>query len=293
MNTILVTGASGQLGSAVTKYLLKNANSAVVKIFARDTFKVSELASRGVGVRVGDYDDYDSLINAFKGIDKLYLVSGTDIGNRGTQQLNAVNAAKEAGVKHILYTSIQRTNETETSPVAFLSKSHLDTERAIRESGMIYTILQDSLYADVVPFFAGQQVLETKTLNFPAKNGKVAFATRENMAEASANILLDETGKYDNVTLELTGAEAVSWQQVAQIIASASGVEINYNSPSVKDYEAALRGAQVPQEFVLMLSGFARAIAEGEFEHVSSHLADALGRKPASLESFLSTVYKK
>src|SRR5690606_12263053 len=108
----------------LNKGIAANTISALV----RDEAKASDLKQKGLNLKIGDYDNYDSLLAAFQGIDKLLLVSGTDLANRSKQQLNAVKAAKEAGVKHILYTSFERKNETENSPIAFLAQSHIDTD---------------------------------------------------------------------------------------------------------------------------------------------------------------------
>jgi hypothetical protein len=98
----------------------------------RDEAKAADLKSKGVVVKIGDYLQYDTLVNAFKGVDKLLLVSSSDVEDRSLQQANAVKAAKEAGVKYILYTSFERKNDTESSPIAFISKSHLETEELIK-----------------------------------------------------------------------------------------------------------------------------------------------------------------
>src|SRR5687768_1781638 len=112
---ILVTGATGHLGKAAAEFLLKKTAPSNIAVLARDAARVSDLVSRGVEVRKADYSDYASLLKAFKGVDKLYFVSGTDVINRQQQQANVVKAAIEAGVKHVLYTSFQRKNESGTS----------------------------------------------------------------------------------------------------------------------------------------------------------------------------------
>ena len=293
MSKILVTGATGHLGSAVVNHLLKKTDASNIKILARDESKVTSLVTQGIEVSVGDYADYNTLIAAFKGIDKLYLVSGTDLANRESQQKNVINAAKDAGIKHVIYTSFQRKNETDSSPIALVSKAHLATEKAIIESGLKYTFLLDGLYADVIPFFAGEQLLSTKTLYFPAKDGKTSFALREDIAEASANILVDNSGKYENKALEITGYEALTWKQIADLVTIVTGEQIAYVSPDINEYRSTLIAANIPNEFVIMLSGFASAIAQGEFENVSSDLENILGRRPVSVETYLKTIYQK
>ena len=143
---ILVTGATGPLGKAVVESLLKKTPASNITALVRDPAKSEALKEQGVDIRQGDYNNYDSLVKAFTGIDKLYFVSGNDIPNRSTQQANVVRAAKQAGVKHILYTSFQRKNETFSSPIALVAQSHLQTEKALKESGIPYTILKHTLY---------------------------------------------------------------------------------------------------------------------------------------------------
>ncbi|MDP9081987.1 MAG: SDR family oxidoreductase [Bacteroidota bacterium] len=291
MSNILVTGATGPLGSAVTESLLKKTGAAGISILARSADKAAALKARGVNVLIGDYNDYASLLAAFKGIDKLYMVSGNDITNRIEQQDNVVKAAKEAGVKHIVYTSFQRKNESASSPIAFVAAGHLNTERKLKESGLTYTILQHSIYADMIPIFAGHQLLETNTIYQPAGEGKTAYALRTDFAEAGANVLLDETGKYNNQSIELTGPEAVSWSEVAADIAAITGHPIVYVSPTEEEFVETLTKAGVPAEYVGLFAGFSKANKEGEFANVTTDLEAILGRKPVTVAEFLSGVY--
>ncbi|WP_259070852.1 SDR family oxidoreductase [Mucilaginibacter sp. X4EP1] len=293
MSNILVTGATGQLGKAVTESLLKKTAASNIHILARDAAKAANLKAQGVTVHIGDYGDYASLVSAFKGIDKVYMVSGNDLHNRIKQQDNVVNAAKEAGVKHVVYTSYQRKNETDSSPIAFVAAGHLNTEAKLKASGLTYTILQHGIYADMVPIFAGEQVLHTKTIYLPAGDGKTAYAVRTDQAEAGANVLLDTTGKYNNQSIELGGPEALSWQQVADIIGDITSEKINYVSPSVAEFDAALTKAGVPAEYIGLFASFSQAGAQGEFENVTTNLEIILGRKPLTVAAFLSAVYKK
>ncbi|WP_462267971.1 SDR family oxidoreductase [Mucilaginibacter sp.] len=293
MSTILITGATGQLGAAVADALLKKTNAANLKVLVRDKAKAAVLQKKGVKIAEGDYNDYDSLVAAFTGADKIYFVSGNDLPTRGEQHSNVVKAAIQAGVKHVVYTSTQRKNETGTSPIAFVAQSHLSTEQALKESGLTYTILQHTLYEDLIPLWAGPQVLDNKTIYFPAGEGKAAFALRTDMAEAAAIILLDESEKYHNKAIEISGAEAVSWQQIADDISAITGQPISYVSPSAEEFTAALQQAGVPEEIIQMSAGFAKAIEEGEFSNVNPALEEILGRKPVTVKAYLQGVYGK
>jgi NAD(P)H dehydrogenase (quinone) len=292
MSKILVTGATGHLGKAVTAFLLQKTDAANISILVRDAEKAADFRAKGVKINVGDYENRTALLTALEGVDKLYLVSGLD-HNRDAQHENVINLAKEAGVKHILYTSFQRKTESGNSPIAFVADSHLYTEKVLKASGVTYTILQHGLYTDMIPIFAGDKLLETKTIFLPAGEGKTAFATRADMAEAGALILLDETGRFDNKVLEIAGPEAVSWGRIAGMISKITGETITYTSPSVPDFTAALTDAGVPQQYVSTFAGFSQTIGNGEFENVSGALENLLGRKPVTVEEYLRGVYGK
>lgn len=292
MSNILVTGATGHLGTAVTESLLAKNGAAGLTVLVRDAAKATAFKEQGITVAVGDYSDKASLLSAFKGIDKIYLVSGNDLLQRAAQHENVIHAAREAGVKHIVYSSFQRKDESGLSPIAEVAASHLNTEALLKTSGLTYTLLQHTLYSDIIPLFAGQQLLETKTIFLPAGKGKTAFALRTDLAEAGANILLDTTGKYDNQAIELTGPESISWEEIAEIISAVTGQQIVYTSPSVEDFTAALTAANVPAAYIGLFAGFSGAIANNEFEVVTTALETLLGRKPVTVAAYLETVYK-
>lgn len=286
---ILVTGATGNYGKATIDFLLKKGISAnSISALVRDVTKAEDLKTKGINIKIGDYDNYASLVEAFKGVDKLLLVSGTDVVNRGKQQVNAVNAAKEAGVKHIVYTSFERKNDTETSPIAFLAKSHIETEKQIKASGMAYTILKNNLYFDALPMFFGEQVLTTGIF-LPAGDTKSAFALRNDMAEATANILTSQG--HENKVYSFSNSEHVSIQDIAKDLTEIVGKEVNYVSPPQAVYVEALTKANVPSEYIGMFSGFAEAIKQGEFAAEKSDLENLLGRKPTTAKSFLKEIY--
>ncbi|HEY1046614.1 MAG TPA: SDR family oxidoreductase [Bacteroidia bacterium] len=288
-NKILITGASGQLGKATIEFLLSKGFPAQdIIAFVRDENKVSELKAKGIEIRKGEYDNYGSMVAAFKGVDKLLLISGTDIANRSNQQVNAVRAAKESGVKHIYYTSFDRKNDSNSSPIAFLAKSHIDTEEAIKASGLTYTIMRNNLYADTLPMFLGEKVLE-QGIFFPAGETVSSFVLRNDLAEATANILL--SNEFDNKSIALGNSEKLSISDIANHLSDVSGKQVAYTSPDKGTYETVLAEAGVPAEYIGMFSGFANAIADGEFDSDSKELENILGRKPVSAKAFLQQVY--
>jgi NAD(P)H dehydrogenase (quinone) len=286
---ILITGATGHYGKATIDFLLqKGIPASNISALVRDAAKAEELKTKGVRLKIGDYDDYHALVAAFRGVDKLLLVSGSDLVKRGTQQENAVNAAKEAGVKHIHYTSFERKNETETSPIALVAKTHMDTERQIKSSGMAYTIFRNNLYADVIPMFLGEHVAATGVF-FPAGEGKAAFATRSDMAEATAQVLATEG--HENKEYAFSNTENVSFAEIAEILTEVLGTNIPYADPSIEAFTNALTQAGVPAEIIGMSVGFAEAVKQGEFLVTSSDLEKLLGRKPTSVKTFLAEAF--
>ena len=289
--TILVTGATGNFGKLTIDFLSKKGITPE-NIFAlvRDEKKAEDLAAKGINIKVGDYDNYDSLLNAFQGIDKLLLVSGTDLANRTSQQLNAVKAAKEVGVKHILYTSFERKNETETSPIAFLAQSHIATDHAIKTSGIKYTIFRNNLYLDVLPMFLGEKVVESG-IYFPAGEGKAAYVSRTDLAEAAAIVLSSEG--HENKQYAMNNIENYAMNDIAKTLSTITNKEIPYLNPVAEEYAETLKNAGVPGEYIGMFTGFAAAIEQGEFETNLSDLEKLLGRKPTTLADFLKQVYSK
>lgn len=286
---ILVTGATGHFGKATIDFLLKKGISPTnISAFVRDEAKATALKAKGVTIKIGSYDDYTSLLSAFTGVDKLLLVSGNDIPNRLKQQENVVKAAREAGVKHIVYTSFARKNETETSPIAFVGKSHINTDKVIKASGIAYTIMLNGLYADVLPMFFGEKVLETGIF-LPAGDGKAAFTTREDMAEAAANIL-SSTG-HENKDYIITNSANYSLHDAATLLSELTRKKVMYTKPSAALYSETLAKAGVPSEYIGMFAGFSEAINQGEFESSSTDLEKLLGRKATSLKEYLGTVY--
>lgn len=291
MNKILVTGATGHLGKATVTKLVEKVDAKNIAVMVRDAAKADDLKQLGVEIRVGDYDNKASLVSAFTGINKLFFVSGNDIANRIQQHENIVKAAKEAGVKHVVYTSFIRKNETETSPIAFVAASHLKAEQWLKESGMAYTFLRNGLYMDIMPMFLGERVLETGAVYFPAGDGKTAFTLRDDMSLVGANVLATEG--HENKVYNISNAEAVSFADIALILSEISGKQINYVSPTKDEFVATLVGAGVPAEMAQFSAGFAEAINQGEFSQTSNDIELLTGKKPTSVKQFLQQLFGK
>lgn len=262
MKKMMITGASGHLGRAIVEELLKTVPATQIAIMVRDKKKVQDLQEKGVDVRIGDYHQPDTLRAAFAGIDQLLLISSNDFNDRLGQHKNAVDAAVQAGVKHILYTGVHIRNMDQSSIKPLLG-DHIDTENYIRASGLTYTLLQNGLYSDIVPMFLGPQVLETGVY-FPAGDGKVAFAPRQDMAVAIAKIL--QSDAYNNKAVPLAGSESISFADIAETLSGDAGRKVPYISPTAAEYESALRNAGVAEDLIFMSSAFAAAMKNGDFD---------------------------
>lgn len=286
---ILVTASTGQLGTAVVNYLLEKVPASQIAVLARDAQKAQGFADKGISVRIGDYKNYDSLVAAFRGVEKVLLISSNDFDDRFGQHKNAIDAAKEAGVKQIAYTGIEA-KDAHNSATEIIAKDHALTADYLKASGLGYVLLNDSLYADVVPMFVGEKVLETG-IYFPAGEGKVPFATREDMALAAATVLTTEG--HNNKEYAIAGNEQHSFADVAAYLTEISGKEISYISPDEDTYKHVLTDAGVPDIFVWMLSVFAKSIREHEYETGKTDLETLIGRKPTALKDYLTGVYGK
>ncbi|MGV8093657.1 MAG: SDR family oxidoreductase [Mangrovibacterium sp.] len=289
MQKIMITGATGHLGSQVLQLLVQRAGNESLSAIARDPSKLASFKSQGVNVIQADYDDKGSLLKAFSGIDILYFVSGNDIHKRREQHENVVNAAKEAGVKHVVYTSFQRKTETGNSPIEPVAAVHLQTEKWLRESGLIYTILKHALYTEYIPVFIGQDVIGKGIIYQPAGDGKVSFATRSDMAEAATVILTTEG--HENKTYEIAGVKSYSYGDIAKILSDLSGKQITYISPIAQEFRKNLSDAGVPAAVIEVAAMFSEGIRQGEFDFPDPALQKLIGREPQSVEDYLKTVY--
>jgi NAD(P)H dehydrogenase (quinone) len=283
MPTLLVTGASGQLGRRVVELLLeKNAEKIIAT--TRTPEKLADLAARGVEVRHADFADAESLKTAFAGADRLLLISTDILDNLGTRlrhQTTAVKAAEAAGVKHMVYTSFIN---APTSPVLF-APDHAGTEKAIEETSMGYTILRNTLYSD---FLIGSitQAYQQGGLFKAAGDGKSTYLSREDFAHASAAALLDSfEGKR---ILDITGSEAVTQADLAALVSSITGQRLNYSAIPLEALIEAMVGAGLPRSLAETYASLDTALAQNTFQDVTNDFEALTGRKPQSLPDFLA-----
>ncbi len=283
---ILVTGATGHLGTAIIQNLLKKTSASQVAALVRDQNKASALKKQEVDIRVGNYDDTASLDQAMQGIEKVLLIAGTDEENRLRQHQNVVNAAKKAGVQCIAYTS--RSLKDRSTLANKLMEGHFQTEDSIKASGLNYAIFRNILYMDTIPQFVGEKVFDTG-INLPTAQGRVSFALRSEMGEAIAKVLLK--GDRSHQVYKLTGSESYSFEDVAATLTDLSGKEIGYTPIEKSVFEAQMKERGVPEMMIERVIGFLTDIKNGQEDEVSSDLENLLGRKPASLREGLKALF--
>ena len=290
---ILITGATGQFGSNAIDHLLdKGVNASEIAALVRDTSKAQSLKDKGIELRIGDYTDHDSLVKAFQGLDKLLLVSSNDRGtveNRTAHHINVVKAAQAAKVKQIVYTSFVRKPKYEESAIAAFQNSHVQSEQFLKDSGINYTILQNGIYLEMIPIFAGGKVAETGVIMYPAQEGRASWVLRKELAEAAAHVLT--TDGHENMIYPLTNTESVSFEEIAKELSGTLGKEIQYQSPSVDEFESTLKQFKVPDLYIGMFTMWATAQAQGALYSDDVTLASFLGRKPTTVKQFIKLVY--
>ncbi len=283
---ILITGATGHLGSALIQFLLKKVPASQIAALVRDEDKAAALKESGVTVHVGDYNDTASLDRAMQGVEAVLLIAGTDEKNRLRQHKNVVDAAKKAGVSSIAYTS--RMLKDRSTLVNQLMEGHFQTEDYLMQSGVNYTLFRNVLYMDVLPQFVGPRVLETG-ISLPAGQGKVAFALRIDMAEAIANALIGAPAgpKIYN----LTGSEAYSFDDVAAALTDLAGKVVAYTPAEKAAFERQMKERGTPEIVVQRVSNFLTDIKNGQEDEVTPDLENLLGRKPTSLREGVKTLF--
>ena len=283
---ILVTGATGHLGSAAVAHLLKNTAAHNIVAFARDENKANHLKGKGIEVRIGTYDDISSLDLAMKGIEKVLLISGNG-PTRLQQHKNVVAPAKKAGIKHIIFTSIAL-KDMKTSAIRVLMEDLYQAEDYIKESGLMHTLLRNSLYLGGTPLFGSEKVIKTG-IHLPTGKGKVPFALRREMGEAAANALLQNG--HENKTYELTAGDLYSYEDVADALSALTGKTVTYTDADPVTFPAKLKEFGLPEIVVLLVTGFSADVKNHQFEIVTKDLEKLLGRKPASLKDGLKEIF--
>lgn len=281
---IAITGANGKLGKATIHHLLQQVAPTQLIAIVRDPAKVLELQEAGVQVRKASYDDKHSLQQALQGVQQLLQISTTSIGATGIEQeYNVVMAAHQQGVKRIIYTS-----SVDPRPNAFClsTQQSLQTENAIRKTGIPYTFFRNSLYMEAIPEFIGN-ALEEGAIYYPAGNGKVSFVSRLDIAAALAQVILHNG--YERKIYEITGEQAYSFHDIAAILSAQKGTALDYVDITEDTYRSALTTFHLPPGIINLLVSMAAGIKTGEFSHTDDTLEVLLQRKRTSLTDYLKT----
>lgn len=278
--TIAVTGATGGLGGRVARRLAAlGAQGEPLRLVGRDPSRMPEVGGTEVALASG-YDDRVAMAAAFAGCDTVFLVSGREAPDRVEQHMSAVNAAVDAGVGRIVYTSFLGAAPDCTFT---LGRHHWATERFIEATGLRWTFLRDSLYLDIVPFLAsGEGVIAG-----PAGDGRCGFVARDDVAEVAVRVL-SEPGRHDGQAYDITGPQAITLAEAAAALAKAAGREVRYVAEAQDEAYASRAHYGAPDYEVEGWVTSYVAIANGELDVVTEAVPTLTGRPAQSLEAVLA-----
>lgn len=273
---IAITGASGQLGRLVIEDLLKTVKAEEIVAVVRNPAKANDFSNRGVQVRAADYGDVSALAKAFSGVEKVLLISSSEVGQRAAQHNNIIAAAKQAGVKLIAYTSLLHADK---SPLA-LAEEHIVTEQQLKDSGVPFVLLRNGWYtenylASVPP------AIQHGVFIGSAGEGKIASATRADYAAAAAKVLTldNQAGKV----YELAGDHGWTLAELAAEVSQQSGKPVVYQNLNEADFKAALQGAGLPEGFAALLANSDAGAEKGGLFDDSHQLSKLIGRPTTPL----------
>lgn len=280
-STLLVTGASGQFGRLAVEELLA---LGATKLIAgtRDPAKLADLAARGVEVRQLDFDDKASLAAGFAGVERVLLISTDAVGNRVAQHKNAVEAAKAAGVKHVVYTSAPNPRP---NPGTGVSPEHYWTEVAIAAAGLDFTFLRNHIYAEI-SLLGAAPAIGSGQLYDATNGGGRSYVTRADAARTAAGALLTAEGQ---AIFDVTGPAAVTQAELAAEFAKASGKPVARVGLTGEQLRGGLIAAGLPEGMADVMVAFDVDAAEGYHAVVTDTVEQFSGRKPETLSAFLET----
>ncbi|MDJ0320651.1 SDR family oxidoreductase [Pseudarthrobacter sp. PS3-L1] len=275
--SIVITGATGQLGQHVIAELLDRGVAAgQIVALGRSAEKLATLAERGVEVRAMDYDDAATVAAALKGASKVLLISSSEVGKRLAQHRAVIDAAKAEGVELFAYTSIANAGTTAMT----LAAEHQATEGLIENSGLPAVILRNGWYLEnYTEQLAG--TLAQGAMAGSAGEGKVSAATRADFATAAAAVLVADN--QAGAVYELGGDTAFSMAELAATISDVSGTTVAYNDLPAADFSSLLKGAGVPEAFADILADSDRGIARGDLFVDGTQLSDLIGRPTTTM----------
>ncbi|WP_336284430.1 SDR family oxidoreductase [Citrobacter arsenatis] len=273
---IAITGATGQLGQRVIESLLKTVPASQIVAIVRNPAKATTLSQQGITVRQADYSDEAALTTALQGIDKLLLISSSEVGQRAPQHRNVINAAQAAHVKFIAYTSLLH---ADTSPLG-LADEHVATEKMLAESGIAYALLRNGWYTENY-LASAPAALEHGVFIGAAGEGKIASATRADYAAAAARVISEDG--HAGKTYELAGDAGWTLSQLAAELANQSGKKVVYQNLSEADFAAALKGVGLPAGLADMLADSDTGASKGGLFDDRHTLSKLIGRPTTSL----------
>jgi NAD(P)H dehydrogenase (quinone) len=273
---IVVTGATGKLGTLVIKELLKTIPASQIVAAVRSPEKASALAALGVNLREADYSKPATLTAAFASAEKVLLVSSSEVGQRVAQHQSVIDASLAANVKLLAYTSILR---ADTSTLQ-LATEHLATEQALQRSGLAFVLLRNGWYLEnhtesLAPALQHGAILGA------AKEGRFSSASRQDYAAAAAAVLT--TPGHENKIYELAGDTAYTLSELAATVANAAAKPIAYRNLTQGEYEAALIGFGLPAPIAGILADSDAGAATGELESQSTDLHTLLNHPTTTL----------
>ncbi|MFE4112791.1 SDR family oxidoreductase [Kosakonia sp. YIM B13611] len=274
---IALTGATGQLGQFVVEELLKTVAAKEIVAIVRNPAKAEALSKQGVLVRQADYGDQAALTQALAGVNKLLLISSSEVGQRATQHRNVINATKAAGVKFIAYTSLLHADK---SPLG-LHVEHVETEKMLADSGIPYALLRNGWYSENY-LASAPAALAHGVFIGAAGDGKIASATRADYAAAAARVISEEG--HAGKVYELAGDNGWTLTELAALLSKASGKNVVYQNLSEDDFAAALKEVGLPDWLANMLADSDAGAAKGGLFDDSKTLSKLIGRPTTSIE---------
>ena len=273
---IAVTGVTGGLGGRVARRLADRGVGQ--RLVVRDPGRAPRLA--GAEVAAASYDDPERLRRAFQGARTLVMVSASEDPDRLRLHANVVDAAGDAGVERIVYTSFLGAAPDCTFT---FGRDHWHTEERIKASGLTWTMLRDSLYLDFLPLMVGPDGV----IRGPAGDGRVAAVTRDDIADVAVAVLLEGGDGHAGRTYDLTGPEALTMAEVAEQLTAFAGRRVTYHAETVEEAYASRAHYGAPDWEVAGWVTTYAAIANGDLEAVSGDVAAVAGHPPTSLAEFL------
>lgn len=280
---IAITGATGQLGQHVIEQLLKTVPANQLVAIVRNPAKADALSQQGVNVRQADYTDQAAFTTALAGVDKLLLISSSEVGQRTPQHLNVIKAAQAAGVKFIAYTSLLH---ADTSPLG-LHVEHVETENALAASGIPYALLRNGWYTENY-LASAPPALEHGVFIGSAGEGKIAAATRADYAAAAARVISEEG--HAGKVYELAGDSAWTLGELVAELSRQSGKNVVYQNLSEADFSAALKGFGLPAGLADMLADSDVGASKGGLFEDSHTLSTLIGRPTTPLSESVKSI---